>query len=253
MNRFGTVKNDVLSNFWVIGRQKVPVAIRLITLATEKRETATFIGKCKYRTGNYSMNFLIPNQLFNRKDAYNTSEKTILQMAKKLQLMLVLVCLTTLGQAQTMLGSDPAPAVKKLSGFVAQLQAIDQNSGSNYSRVDHLNNMLYRVQSSVYFDGTATTYGAKPTVLFTDIANLAGLDNASMPKNSIEMVTLYINSAAQLSGNIDLDHFSSFKKLKYIHIVSKVPTSEKKLTDMVLHWQERLSVFYEIASGDSNQ
>jgi len=206
----------------------------------------------KYSNIFIPMNYLIPNQLFNQTGDVKTPKKTIRQMAKKLHLMLVLVCCVSLAGAQALTG-EAAPTVRKLSVFLNEVRAADLNANSTYSRADHINALLYKVQPSLYFNGTATAYGAKPTSLFTDISQLGGLNPASMEKNNVEIATVYINTPAQLSGTIDLDNFASFKKLKYVHIVSKVPVTEKKINDMVLHPQERLSVFYEITSGDTNQ
>jgi hypothetical protein len=198
------------------------------------------------------MNYLIPNQLFNQPGDVKTPNKTIRQMAKKLHLMLVLICCASFANAQATLG-ETTPTVRKLSVFLNEVRAADLNSNSTYSRADHVNALLYKVQPSLYYNGTATAYGAKPTSLFTDVSQLGSLNAASMEKNNVEIATVYINTAAQLGSTIDLQNFSSFKKLKYVHIVSKVPVTEKKINDMVLHPQERLSVFYEITSGDTNQ
>ena len=72
-------------------------------------------------------------------------------------------------------------------------------------------------------------------------------------KNNIEIVTIKINSATELSSTIDLSVFSNFKNLKYIYIVSSVSTTDVALSKMILNYDEKYSIFYKVEKGDTNQ
>jgi hypothetical protein len=118
----------------------------------------------------------------------------------------------------------------------------------------NLENLLYKVQPSIYFNsGNVKTYGEKPKVFFVDARSLNRISNSNLLKNNIEIVTIKINSATELSSTIDLSVFSNFKNLKYIYIVSSVSTTDVALSKMILNYDEKYSIFYKVEKGDTNQ
>ena len=65
------------------------------------------------------------------------------------------------------------------------------------------------------------------------------------------MATLRIDSQNDLTATIDLKLFSEFKNLKYIQIVTTIPTSEQIITKMISNNDGKYSVFFKIQNGDS--
>ena len=195
-----------------------------------------------------------PNRLFNQPCNVLLPGKTQILMMKKLLFLLVFALYCANISAQGSSPAEPAPAVREIKSFLSTLTTADLNSLSTYSRAQHIQDLIQKVQPSVYFNsGVVKTYGDKPKALFTDIHSLNGISNASILKNNIEIVTIKINTLSDLNSFIDLSVFSTFKKLKYVYILSAVKVSEPKINSMVTNHQERLGVFYQIDRSDSNQ
>lgn len=198
----------------------------------------------------------VPNEFINQPDNLLLLRNPLILMMKKLLLLLVFVLYGAGMSAQESRNSG-ATGVPELKAFVASLKANDQTSkgiGSSFSAANSVEELLYQVQSSVYFyGGVAKTYGEKPRCLFTDKQSLGSLNNSNMLKNNIEIVTIRINNANDLNGAIDLSLFSSFKNLKYVYIVSNVDAQPSQFNAMVNNPEERLSVFYKINKGEGNQ
>jgi hypothetical protein len=141
-----------------------------------------------------------------------------------------------------------------VNSFLSSMRTSEQNRRATYSNAAHIEDLLHKVQPSVYyFSGNVKTYGEKPKNLFTDIPSLNGLNNSDMLKNNIEIVILKVKNAIDLNSTIDLSMLSSFKSLKYIYIVSSVPTTTENITRMIRNYEEKYSVFYKIDKGDNNQ
>ena len=152
---------------------------------------------------------------------------------------------------------DGSPQVMEVNSFIASLKPEANNLSSRKSvnpTAQNLENLLYKVQPSIYFDsGNVKTYGEKPKNFFVDARSLNKISNSNLLKNNIEIVTIKINSATELSSTIDLSVFSNFKNLKYIYIVSSVSTTDLALSKMIRNYDEKYSIFYKIEKGDSNQ
>jgi hypothetical protein len=152
---------------------------------------------------------------------------------------------------------DGSPQVKEVNSFIASLKPEANNLSSRKSvnpAAQNLENLLYKVQPSIYFDsGNVKTYGEKPKNFFVDARSLNKISNSNLLKNNIEIVTIKINSATELSSTIDLSVFSNFKNLKYIYIVSSVSTTDVALSKMILNYDEKYSIFYKVEKGDTNQ
>ena len=197
----------------------------------------------------------VPNEFINQPGNLLLFRNPLILMMKKLLLLLMFLLYGAGMLAQDSKNSGSS-GVMELKAFVASLKANDQTSkGSTaFSAANSVEELLYQVQSSVYFyGGVVKSYGDKPRCLFTDKQSLSGLNNSNMLKNNIEIVTIRINSATDFNGAIDLSLFSSFKNLKYVYLVSNVPAQPSQFNSMVNNPEERLSVFYKINKGESNQ
>ncbi|MFT3796702.1 hypothetical protein [Flavobacterium sp.] len=175
---------------------------------------------------------------------------------RKLLLLLVFMLFAVNTSAQD--SRNSGSGVMEIKAFIASLRANEtasRNSNSNaYSPAQSVEDLVYKLQPSQYLkNGMVKTYGEKPRHLFLDKQSLNGLNNPALLKNNIDIVTIRINSANDLIGTIDLSLFSSFKSLKYVHIVSAVPATSSQLSNLVSNAEERLSVFYSIENGERNQ
>lgn len=148
-------------------------------------------------------------------------------------------------------GNTVTPTIIEVSAYISSLKVIEQNSPSSFSKAQNVEDLVYNLQSSVYFNsGVVKTFGENPKNLYTDIASLNGISSASLLKKNIEIVIIKINSVNDLNLKIDLALFSDFYKLKYIYIVSSVNTTEQNIAKMFLNFDEQYSIFYKIEKGE---
>jgi hypothetical protein len=132
------------------------------------------------------------------------------------------------------------------------MRISEQSARASYSNAQHIESLLSKVQPSVYVNNSEIkSYGEKPICLFTDIQTLTDLKNTAILKNNIEMATITIKHQIDLGTVIDLNHFSEFKNLKYIQIVSAISLSEEAITKMIRNNDGKYSVFFKIQNGDS--
>lgn len=157
-------------------------------------------------------------------------------------------------QAQDQRNSADRLQVRNTKSFLSNLRTNEQTTGAAYSNAQRIENLLTKVQPSVYFySGNAKTYGEKPVCLFTNVQSLSSIGDSSLSRNNIEMAKITIETTSDLNGTIDLNVFADFKNLKYIQILSKVPTTEQAINNMIRYNGEKYSVFYKIQTGDSEQ
>lgn len=195
-----------------------------------------------------------PNQIVNLQNNFFIFPSPLFLNIKRVLLLLVFVFYGATVSAQVLNSNNSIPTIMEVKSFITALRASEQNSGSTYSSAQNVENLLYNIQPSIYLtSGGVKTYGEKPKNLFTDIPSLNGLNNLSLLKNNIEIVIIKIDSANDLNSKIDLSVFSGFTNLKYIYILSRVTTTEQKITSMISNYDEKYSVFYKIDSGDTNQ
>jgi hypothetical protein len=143
------------------------------------------------------------------------------------------------------------PAIMEVNAYVSSLKTTEKNFPSSFSNAQNVEDLVYKLQSSVYFNsGSVKTFGDNPKNLYTDIASLNGISNASLSKRNIEIVIIKINNSNDLNSIIDLSLFSDFYKLKYIYIVSSVNTTEQNIAKMFHNYDEQYSIFYKINLGE---
>jgi hypothetical protein len=195
----------------------------------------------------------VPNELINQPNNVLLLRKPLILMMRKLLLLLVFVLFVTNISAQE--SRSNVSGIPEVKAFIASLKANEQTTsrgvGNNFSQAQSIEDLVYQAHDAQYLSGgIVKTYGEKPRQLFVDIASLNGLNNAALLKNNVDIVTIRINSANDLNATIDLSQFSSFKSLKYVHIVSAVNVSMSQFNMMVTHPEERLTVFYSINNGE---
>lgn len=196
----------------------------------------------------------VPNQIINQQNNVLLFQNPLIFTMKRLLLLMVLFFLTGTITAQESRVGEPSTQVMEVKTYLSSLRASERNSRNGFSNADNIESLLYKVQPSVYYySGTVKTYGAKPRDLFTDFQSLSGLNNPTIQKNNIELVTIRINNASELSATIDFSVFSDYKNLKYVYIISNADTTSQNITRMVGSYSEKYSVFYKIDKGDKNQ
>ena len=178
-----------------------------------------------------------------------TKKKSILYL---LVFLLILLSSKNLSAQEQKSTYNEENTVTERKAFLSNLRASEQTARVTYSNAQHIESLLSKVQPSVYFySGILKTYGEKPTCLFTNVASLNSLNSANILKSNIEMATLRIDSQNDLTATIDLKLFSEFKNLKYIQMVTTIPTSEQIVTKMISNNDGKYSVFFKIQNGDS--
>ena len=144
--------------------------------------------------------------------------------------------------------------VQDKKSFLTELRTREQASRATYSNAQHIEQLLSKVQPSVYFySGNLKTYGDKPVCLFTNVQSLSRLNGIAIPKDNLEMATIRIENANDLNAAIDFNQFVDYKNLKYIQIVSNISTTEQIITNMIRNNEGKYSVFFKIQNGDSEQ
>ena len=196
----------------------------------------------------------VTNQFINHLNAFMLLEKTPVLVMKRLLLLLIVLFFNVTISGQTRKIDEDAPKIMEAKAFITTLK--NKNSTSRKSKPENTNLevLLYDNQPSIYFNSTEIkTLGENPKSFFVEFQNLNKLSNSNLLKNNIEIVTIKINNLNELNSTIDLSVFSSFKKLKYVHIYSSVDINESILSKMISNYNEKYSVFYTIENGDKSQ
>ncbi|KAB1153549.1 hypothetical protein [Flavobacterium luteum] len=148
--------------------------------------------------------------------------------------------------------SNQKNQIVERKSFFSNLKNSERNLKSDSTDSKHIENLISKVHSSIYcYSRNVKTYGEEPVCLFTNIQTLPILNDVEIKKDLIEMATLRIENQADLNYTIDLNLFSIFKSLKYIQIISTIPTTEEIITQMIRNDDSKYSVFFKIQNGDA--
>jgi hypothetical protein len=189
------------------------------------------------------------NQIFNFKINLISVQHLLCLSIKRVVMLLIFSTSFINMSAQN--GNTVTPTVIDVNKHISSLKVIEQNSPSSFSNAQNIENLVYKIQPSIYLNsGVVKKHGEKPTNLFTDVTSLNGIANTSLEKNNIEIVIIKINNSNDLNSKINLSLFSDFYKLKYIYIVSDVNTTELSIANMFLNYDEQYSIFYKIDKGE---
>lgn len=189
------------------------------------------------------------NPIVNLGNNFISIQKTLFLDTKRILFISVFSLFGLIVSAQS--SNTIIPQVLEVNTYISSLKTIEQNSGSSFSNSQNVENLVYKLQSSVYFNsGVVKTFGENPKNLYTDIDSLNGISSANLLKNNIEIVIINIHNTNDLNSKIDLDVFSDFYKLKYIYIVSSINATEQNIAKMFLNYDEQYSIFYKIEKGE---
>jgi hypothetical protein len=122
-------------------------------------------------------------------------------------------------------GRQNAPAIRSLDAYI--------NGGNDPDRT-RLKDLVYEVQSSVYFyDNVIKSYGTVPVNLYTNFNGFIRLPQANFQKATIELITVRIDEPSQIIGVLNLNTLSSFTKLRYVYILTAFPYTLPQISQVV--------------------
>jgi hypothetical protein len=198
------------------------------------------------------MKDLIPNPLFNQPGNFLLFEKNLHSMTKKLLSMLVFVCMFATNMlAQEARNSAPVRQqrpIMALSDFLATLRA-DASLRTNNTEAARIRSLVKDSHSAVYVESNEVKrFGDQPVSLFTNVRSMGAIrtHSADLPKGDIEIITIKINNASELTSGIDLSVFSDFPNAKYIYIVSEINSTPSQIINAIHNNNPNYSVFYDI-------
>lgn len=195
------------------------------------------------------MEAIAPYQFINRSGNVLLAGKLQILFMKRLLLLLVLALFCVGANAQEVRAVSGSQLME-VKAYLANLRASEVSARNSASNAGRLEQLLKEVQPAVYYlSGQVKTYGDHPTALYTNSGSLSSVATAAYDKNSIELVTIRINDAADLSTPIDLSVFSNFPQLKYIYILSNLETSAGTISNLVRNANANQGVFYKIDKG----
>jgi len=101
----------------------------------------------------------------------------------------------------------------------AFLNSLSVSTTRNSTEYNNVLGLLNNSNSSLYLsNGQVRTYGQIPVCMYTDLASLSIADRPDLPTNDIQLVTIKIGRASEITGPIDLTTICNYKNVKYIHI-----------------------------------
>lgn len=196
----------------------------------------------------------VPNQFINHPNTFLLFKIPPILIMKRLMLLLIFTLFSVSISAQVRKIDVDAPKIMEVKTFISTLKATNSTARKSKTDKSDVEKLLYDIQPSIYFNsGDVKTYGEKPKNFFIDFQYLNKVNTSNLLKNNIEMVTIKINNENELNSIIDLSLFSSFKKLKYVHIYSNVAINESIISKMIVNYDEKYSVIYNVDKGDSDQ
>ncbi len=185
--------------------------------------------------------------LSNKASLFNTIHKP---MIKKLFFLMLFVLNCGNISAQELSLSVDNSGILEVNTYLTNLRNSEQNARLTFSNAKHLEDLLFKVQPSIYVSSeNVATYGDNPNSLHVNLSSLSELSNSGIITNTIEIVTIRINTAAELSQNIDLSLFASYPNLKYIYILSTVQSTEVAISELIQTVSPQYGVFYKIEVG----
>ncbi|RZJ33517.1 MAG: hypothetical protein EOO51_13605 [Flavobacterium sp.] len=144
-------------------------------------------------------------------------------------------------QAQSAPTSRTAVQPERLNDFLSA-------PASNTQRA-HLESLVRDSKPSVYVtDGVIKVNDANAVVLFTDMRSLANLSTlgGDYDHTKIEIVTIRIHSAAEITAGINLGGLSSFTNLKYVYILSDATISPEDINRSISNSNSGFRILYDI-------
>lgn len=97
-----------------------------------------------------------------------------------------------------------------------------------------LNTLVKDLHPSVHLtEGVIKVREASPTTLFTDLISISSIKELAFPVSKIEVVTILVDDLGQLTSTVDMNIFSGFERLKYVHVQSSIECGTNDLFKML--------------------
>lgn len=191
------------------------------------------------------MKKITPNQIVNVKNRLFTLPQNLSLTLKRV--LLILLFAFSFANLSAQNGKTKNPAIMEVNNYISSLKISNQKTTGSNSNSQYVENLVFGIQPAIYFQsGIAKNYGDIPVKLFTDVASLNSIANATIVKDAIEIVVVNIKNKNDLNSKIDLSQFSNFSALKYIYIISSVETAEANILNMFSNFNGQYTVFYKI-------
>jgi hypothetical protein len=137
--------------------------------------------------------------------------------------------------------------VQHIDVFRASI-SLNNSTNTNYT-LQRFNSLINDKNPAVYItNNTINSYASdtNPTCLFTNISGLVNINNASIIKNDIELITIRINTISELSTILNLELLASYPKLRYIYFLSSFTVTRNNIRNMLQGTNQNYSVIYNI-------
>ena len=153
-------------------------------------------------------------------------------------------------QAQRMSTNGTSKSPLQIDAYIKSSASADSAKKQEISRMESLTKDLH---SAIYYlTSGIKSYGDKPVVFFTDATSLNRLSASEVSKldvSAVEMVTIKVNRASDVTATIEAQAFSTFPNLKYVYVLSTTPSTPANITSMLRNIGPEYTVVYNIATA----
>lgn len=194
---------------------------------------------------------MIPNQLFNHPGNFLLFEKSLRSMTRKLLSMLVFVCFFATNMSAQITSQNATVSegtVMQVDDYIASIRANSTQRSAN-SQATHVKSLIQDSYAAAYVQsGNVQVFGeGNPVVLYTNLASLGSVSSATgFQKSNIEIVTLRVGNASELSSGININLLTGFPNLKYVYIISEGNAVADQIVSAVQNDNSQYAVFYKI-------
>ena len=170
-------------------------------------------------------------------------------MTTKLLPLLAFVCFfaTNMSAQLTSVSGAGSQSIMQVDDYIASLRPNEtQRNATNPA--SHVKSLIQDSHEAAYvYSGTVKLYGDNPVALFTDVASLGAVSSApGLPKDNIEIITVKVGNAGQLSNGINVSSLTGFPSLKYVYIISQGNAGSAQIVSAVQNNNPAVDVFYKI-------
>lgn len=134
-------------------------------------------------------------------------------------------------------------------------QLSDNTNNQSMSRstsaiASYPEDLLYDLEPSVYIQNNQiveVTEGQAPKVLkLKDVNSFDILSTRNDLFNRVEMITINIKSASELTRPFNVDNIRGFGSLKYIYLKCESSVTESQIRNFIQQADSEISIFYKI-------
>jgi hypothetical protein len=185
---------------------------------------------------------IMRNEDFNQSTKTSFLQSRIIMRNSKIAFSLIMM-MFSLSNGFSQASNQRAQIITK-DAFLNSLSVSNTRNSTEYN---HVLGLLNNSNSSLYLsNGQVRTYGQIPVCMYTDLASLSIADRPDLPTNDIEIVTIKIGRASEITGPIDLTTICNYKNVKYIHIKLNFDMEASQLTRLIKNCNPKCVVFFSV-------